>query len=321
MKHKIVNLLSIVCLCAMLASTALARGTGFTDVSVYDSYALAVEYVSDEGIMDGYEGAEFRPNNGITRAELATVICRMLGQDENLSTNGSIFTDVPASHWANKYIAKASSLGIVTGFPGKTFRPSDPVSYDQAITMLVRAFGRQKEAENAGGYPSGYRSVAQKKGWLSGVGSGTKDSIRRYEVATIIYNRESQSGETPPRKPKSTIDPYLRDSLCWDRGWVGESERKEDGSMGPKCIIRFYSDNTIKMWFPWSLGGSTYFPLETATFSVNGDTVTVGGCNYKAVIDYGIVWHLSLEPLGADTNKIGGLYKTAEAGTYDFLTG
>lgn len=161
----------------------------FPDVDDYDEYVMAVEYVSEAGIMVGDENGNFNPNKIITRAEMATIICRVLGETENLTEDGSLFTDVPASHWANKFIVKATLLGIISGYGDKKYGPSDNLTYEQAVTMIVRTVGKESEAIERGGYPDGFLAVAEEDGLLIGVLSDKGEYASRADVATILLNR------------------------------------------------------------------------------------------------------------------------------------
>lgn len=167
------------------------HAAAFSDVAANAPYADAVAYVSQRGIIEGYsEGQvkQFKPNNTLTRGQITAMICRMLGESKNLPVNGNLFSDMPSSVWCNGYVTKAVSLNIINGFADGTFRPNSTVSYNQAIAMLLRAFGLREEAENAGGYPNGYLSVANRYHLLDGVDFKSKNGIKRYETAVIIYN-------------------------------------------------------------------------------------------------------------------------------------
>ena len=122
---------------AILICPAMAASS-FPDVDEYAPYAEAVEYLKERNIMVGDNHGNFNPNKTVTRAEMATIVCRMLGETENLTISNT-FTDVPNTHWANKYIAKAAELSIVSGYGNGKFGPNDMVTYEQAVTMVVRA--------------------------------------------------------------------------------------------------------------------------------------------------------------------------------------
>lgn len=185
MKKKLETFILILMAVAMLNLPAFA--TSFPDVEQTKNYAKAVEYLSSIGIMVGDNQGNFNPNSGVTRAEMATLICRMLGEDENLR-EGQTFNDVAINHWANKYINKAVEIGVVNGYGNGYFGPNDSVSYAQAITMVVRAVGLESLAVDQGGYPDGYFAVAKDYGYNDGVFAESDDALLRWQVALIIFN-------------------------------------------------------------------------------------------------------------------------------------
>ena len=185
MKQKLKQTLAGLLAAGMLACPALAAS--FPDVSSSADYAEAVEYVSDIGLMVGDEQGKFNPNKTVTRAEMAAIICRMLGETEGLSKSGK-FSDVPTSHWANPYVAKAAELGIVSGYGDGKFGPSDTVTYEQAVTMIVRAAYGSEAAELLGGYPNGYVTVAKNNYLLYQLNASYSSDMSRASVAQLLYN-------------------------------------------------------------------------------------------------------------------------------------
>lgn len=185
MKHKIQCILASLLAIWLLACPALALS--FPDVDDYLDYSVAVDYISDLGIMVGDEKGNFNPNKTVTRAEMAAIVCRMLGETADLTT-ADTFVDVPISHWANVYVATAASFGIIGGYGNGRFGPSDAVTYEQAVTMFVRFLGYEYEANDVGGYPNGYMMIAQDLGLLEGVNAKNGATLNRSNVAIIIYN-------------------------------------------------------------------------------------------------------------------------------------
>lgn len=174
-------------LLAMVLLTCPALAMSFPDVDDYLDYAAAVDYVSDLGIMVGDNLGNFNPYKTVTRAEMATIICRMLDETENLP-NSTAFTDVPVGHWANAYVSKAAELGIVNGYGNGKFGPSDNVTYEQAVTMVIRTVGGEQKAQNMGGYPDGYLNLANEKGFLTDVFAEKGEPLSRADIAIMIYN-------------------------------------------------------------------------------------------------------------------------------------
>lgn len=185
MKHKIQRTLASLLVVALFTCSASAMS--FPDVDDYLDYAAAVDYVSELGIMVGDDQGNFNPYKTVTRAEMATIVCRMLGETENLQ-NSTVFTDVPVGHWANAYVGKVAELGIVNGYGDGKFGPSDPVTYEQAVTMIIRAVGGEQEAQNMGGYPNGFLVVAKERGLVENIQATTGESISRSDIVLLLFN-------------------------------------------------------------------------------------------------------------------------------------
>lgn len=185
MKRRLKTLMTSFLAGSMLVASAQA--VSFPDVDVGADYAEAVNYVSEQGIIVGDNAGYFNPDQTVTRAQMAAIICRMLGETENLETK-SDFPDVPTTHWANMYISKAVEFGIITGYSNGTFGPSNNVTYEQGIAMIVRAVGGEIEAAEMGGYPSGFLAVAETYGLIEGVTAKRGAPLLRADIATIIYN-------------------------------------------------------------------------------------------------------------------------------------
>lgn len=186
MKPKFQHVLICLLALTLLTCPALAASS-FPDVDENAEYAEAVEYLKDAGIMRGDDLGNFNPNKTVTRAEMAVIVCQMLGETENLTTSDA-FTDVPTTHWANKYVTRAKELGVISGYGNKKFGPNDKVKYEQAVTMVVNALNYKNEANNAGGYPDGYLAIAQSLGLLNNVDAEKGMFLARSNVAIIIYN-------------------------------------------------------------------------------------------------------------------------------------
>ena len=171
----------------MLFICPVFAASTFPDVDAGAEYADAVEYVKNVGIMVGDENGNFNPNKSVTRAEIAAIMCNFLGETGNLTTSTQ-FTDVPVNHWANKYISRVAELGVVSGYGNGQFGPSDNVTYEQAVTMLVHAAYGSEESEVAGGYPNGFLIMAKTYGLLDGINAQVGTVFSRANVAKLLYN-------------------------------------------------------------------------------------------------------------------------------------
>lgn len=144
------------------------------------------------GFISGYEDNSFRPDKTLTRAEgvkLAVDSIRKKDYIEALMDSGyyeSVFSDVDKNHWASVYITyAASSLKLINGFQDGLFRPEDTLTKTQFAKMIVCALGFEKEAIAEGGYPKGFKKMAEKLGLIV---YDEDEPISREAAAQMIYN-------------------------------------------------------------------------------------------------------------------------------------
>ncbi len=151
-------------------------------------YQDALKLCSALGIITGYDDGSVKPESVVTRAEMATIILRMLKMTSD-STYANVFTDVSADHWAANTIQTAVEQAIVDGMGDGTFVPDGNVKYEQVIKMIVCAMNYGIDAENAGGYPNGYISVGNTTlDLLTSVIGKIGDDMPRGEVIKSVYN-------------------------------------------------------------------------------------------------------------------------------------
>ena len=186
------KVIALVAVFAMLVST-VAFATTFSDVKDDDNYAEAIEMLSNLGILtgddqDGDGVMDFRPNDTITRAEVAAIVCRVQNLN-NLAQTGTQFTDVTSSHWASGYVAQAAGKGIINGNGDGTFAPEANVKFQDVVKMFVRTIGYEPYVNANGGYPAGDFAAANRYGVLDGViNSGNEAEATRGQVAQIAFN-------------------------------------------------------------------------------------------------------------------------------------
>ena len=185
------KVIALVAVFAMMVSTvAFAQ---FSDVAEDHDYYEAIEMLSNLEILtgddqDGDGTMDFRPEDKITRAEVAVIISRIQGIN-NAAQVTTEFVDVPSSHWASGYVAQAAGQKIVNGYGDGNFGPEDNVLYEQAVKMLMETLGYAPFVEANGGYPTGHLTAAQRYGVVEGVVGGTPGvEATRGQIAQMVYN-------------------------------------------------------------------------------------------------------------------------------------
>lgn len=116
-------------------SASQTSGEPFADVSSRDWFYDAVEYVYENGMMQGTSSSLFEPNGVTTRAMVVTILHRCAGETR---TYKSDFTDVASNMYYADAVAWAQANGIVNGTSATTFSPNDPITREQMATILYR---------------------------------------------------------------------------------------------------------------------------------------------------------------------------------------
>lgn len=182
--------LSVV-LAFVIAIGIMAPATAYeiSDDVAGTQYAEAATVLGALGIMIGDEGG-FRPNDTVTRAEFAKIAVYALGlKDVAESSKGvSKFPDVGVDHWANGYINVATAQKIVIGHDTGLFKPEDVISYQEAITILIRVLGYEPQAKVRGAYPTGYLVTASDIGLTKRATAEAGAGASRGITAQLTYN-------------------------------------------------------------------------------------------------------------------------------------
>ncbi len=130
--------LTVACLSAAIP-TALAAGSRFTDVPAGADYAAAVDYVVQQGLMNGTSATTFDPDGALTRSAMAMILYRASGSPTVYGA--SSFGDVQARQWYTDAVTWASATGVMQGYGGGRFAPNEPVSQEQLRVLLGRYTG------------------------------------------------------------------------------------------------------------------------------------------------------------------------------------
>jgi hypothetical protein len=115
----------------------VVRYVKFADVPE-DYWALVpIERLATKSLIEGYPNGTFMPERALSRAELATLLVRSKGTEPAAAT-GNVFSDVPASHWAARYVKVALDMGLVKGYPDGSFKPNNRITRTEGVAVMAR---------------------------------------------------------------------------------------------------------------------------------------------------------------------------------------
>lgn len=181
--------LFVITMFALIAQGVYAEGD--------DIWDKELDFLHDNNIIVGDSSGDLRAEDEITRAEFAAVLCRAIGIEDVAQsaemTSKSGYIDVPVGHWAAGYVNAATEYGAINGMGDGCFYPDMPVTNEQAIKILVAAWGYGDEAEKNGGYPNGYMEIAKRFGITDSVLFNYGVASKRWVVSVFTYNMLSVS--------------------------------------------------------------------------------------------------------------------------------
>ena len=175
-------------------------------VEIPDDDALGLNTTDHFAYIVGYGNGEVRPQNNITRAEVATIFFRLLTddvRDENL-TKTNRYSDVAATSWYNTAVSTLSSMGIITGYPDGTFRPDAAITRAEFAAIAARFDNdgdktAAKFSDIATHWAKDEISIAYNNGWITGYPDGTfgpQRDITRAETMTLVNRVLNRQPET-----------------------------------------------------------------------------------------------------------------------------
>lgn len=144
----------------------------------------------------GYEDGTVRPNGSISRAEVATVLFRLLKDDvraQNL-TKDNAYSDVSDTAWYAAAVSTLSKMGVISGYPDGTFRPNAPITRAEFAAMIARFDETAKSADTpftdiSGHWAKNAIGKAYGNGWVEGSSKTVfcpESNLTRAETATLL---------------------------------------------------------------------------------------------------------------------------------------
>ena len=197
-----------------VASDAVIKNAKGEDVTAnykityVDGVLKAIEVLNKEihfNYVIGYTDGTIRPNNDISRAEVATIFFRLLTDEarEQYTTTAGNFTDVKAGMWCNRAIATLTNMGIIKGYTDGSFQPNKSITRAELATIIARFakldVNTKTFSDINGHWAQKNIELAAGNGWINGYEDGTfrpNNNIIRAETFAMInrvLDRQTES--------------------------------------------------------------------------------------------------------------------------------
>ena len=268
------KLLALVLALVMTLSLAVVgSNAAFKDADkVNETYAEAVDVLAGMKVFQGYTDGSFQPEGSITRAEVAAIVYRLYTADvadkqASLYATYNKFNDMDGAAWAKGYIGYCGNAGLIKGYDAKTFGPSDKVTGYQALAMILRAVGYDKNDEFTGAqWQLRVASTAQQLGILKNVkGVDLNAAASRELVAELLFR-------TAAEVPMVTYTPAL--------GYTNLTailNGKANATLGEKNFGLAYTESKSDEW------GRPYYVWYDARDTKDGKYVALTSTLYATV--------------------------------------
>ncbi|RVU54140.1 S-layer homology domain-containing protein [Anaerosphaera multitolerans] len=122
---------------ARLNKAEATTKTSYTDVKAGSWYEDYINYVSEVGLMEGYEDGSFKPEQNITRGEFTTVVSRY----KELTGGEAPFKDI-VGHWSEESIKSVYTKGWISGYEDGSFKPDKYISRAEVTSIVNKMEGR-----------------------------------------------------------------------------------------------------------------------------------------------------------------------------------
>ncbi len=174
----------------------------------------------------GYGNNDVRPQNNITRAEVATIFFRLLTDETRTAnmTKSNSYNDVKDGDWFCCAVSTLSKMGIIKGYEDGSFKPNDPISRAEFAAIAARfdPDGDKTPASFAdvtSHWAKDEISIAANHGWIKGYEDGSfkpDQKITRAETMTLVnrvLNRLPETKDDLHKDMKTWVDNM--DETAW----------------------------------------------------------------------------------------------------------
>ena len=289
---------------AFACAFTMFAGAAFTDQADIKVDSEVVDTLVSLGVINGYTDGSFKPNDTVTRAEMAKMIyvLRTGNSDASAYNNDKTsFTDVNG-HWAAGFIKYCQSVGIIAGQSATKFAPDQTVTAQEAAKMLLVTLGY--DATKAGlvgiNWASKTNALADENGLLEDVNTSFTGPCPRQYAAQLIYN----AIDTP------TV--VWRDDAYTNVNVLGDDNQ----TIGEKYMGLKYATGILLASGKVGLNGTGSSEALTIEAdekqTINGTTVAAGD-DYSFVdikTDYSEFLGMAVKVMYKDKDKVYGVYAT-----------
>ena len=303
----VLSIAMVVCLAPTMAFAATTSASSSAAYSDIEGTACegAVNVLTALKVVDGFTDGTYKPEQTVTRAQMAKLVVTALGVADYATAKTSKYTDMGSATWAIPYVEYASNLNIVNGVGNGKFNPNGLVTYEQAVTMIVRALGYTDQCKEMNGtWPAIYVQKGMALGIFEDVVNGGANGANRGDIAIMLFNAidlpEVYADGDGATQYKSGSTTFTGSDGKTFKGTSMLATLNKDGKSEYKIVDENDADNAVYNIRSYvGLAGKVYTNKDgdvisvgdlqstalTGTFNSKYDGFTVGDKTYKVAND------------------------------------
>lgn len=200
----------------------------YTDVSESTDYKDAIEFLTEMGVVEGYDDYSFKPEKEINRAEFLKMVLES-GEIALNSGDDSCFPDVLAGEWFTPYVCQARDMGIVQGYPDGYFRPENTINLVEALKITLTSF--EFELEESDPWYGSALEIAERDDLIPETVGELADLLNRGEMAELLYRVISGGASVEMAEEEESIEEAVFRLINEYRVENGLSELESNSAM------------------------------------------------------------------------------------------
>ena len=286
-------------LCVAMMLSVMVMSTGAVTITDADDispqYAEAAEVLTGMGIINGYEDDSFKPQQSITRAEVAAMIYRVATGDvedekADINAGAKLFPDVDKDDWYAGYVNYCGDAAYIKGYEDDTFRADNNVTGFEVLAMILRALGYDSNKEFTGPtWTINVVSTATDVGMLKNLDNSVDLAVpaSREVVAELIFQairpvNENVNANTEMVHWSLAAGDYRPDN-AWNPESLGEKvfnlDVENDADMWGRPNIEWFNDKTDDVYAAIEIAPVETYKTAVAECDVYEDTGVSGQVN------------------------------------------
>lgn len=169
----------------------------YSDVGSGYDYKTAIDYITQQGIVEGYSDGTYKPNAKINRAEFTKIIVEAkLGKNPTENAK-DCFPDVKSDQWFSSYVCYAKRQGYIKGYPTGYFKPADNINLAEAAKILVNVLEVPTKAPVGTEWYSKYIEAMTDLNYLPTSFGYLSQSVNRGEMAEMVWRILAKKSDQP----------------------------------------------------------------------------------------------------------------------------